>query len=384
MEITLKPRGNVWSFSFYMPDGERKRLSTGLNCKTVPEEVARAEALKKVRDLMQGTYAETPAGNLTTTLGAALDAMWHTEWKHQKSARETNYRVLRLRRLPIAYMPVTEVSSKVLMDYREQRLKEGKKPATINRDLSCIGKVLKYLCQKGELGTMPYVPYLEEDNITERYMEDHEEKLALDWIDRQIAECALRHRLRWQVLKAFLILLLDTGVRMSELLGVSQFNLRRERGSERFADGLWLKHGTTKNGKGRVIPLTDRAAEALKVWLQREEIEKLRSTQPIHKRRNWCIKYWSKVRKANPPLADLNIHKLRHTCASRLLDGDGEEAAVELFEVGQWLGHRDLKTTQRYAHLAKGKLAKGARLLERRAKRTEEGVPECAKDGTKG
>lgn len=40
------------------------------------------------------------------------------------------------------------------------------------------------------------------------------------------------------------------------------------------------------------------------------------------------------------------IHDLRHTAASRLIQN-----GMSLYEVSQMLGHVDVQTTQRYAHL---------------------------------
>ena len=42
----------------------------------------------------------------------------------------------------------------------------------------------------------------------------------------------------------------------------------------------------------------------------------------------------------------VRIHDFRHTCASRLI-----QAGMSLYEVSSILGHSDVQTTQRYAHL---------------------------------
>ena len=41
-----------------------------------------------------------------------------------------------------------------------------------------------------------------------------------------------------------------------------------------------------------------------------------------------------------------NLHDFRHTCASRLIQN-----GLSLYEVASILGHTDVQTTQRYAHL---------------------------------
>jgi integrase len=47
---------------------------------------------------------------------------------------------------------------------------------------------------------------------------------------------------------------------------------------------------------------------------------------------------------------EVTFHCLRHTCASMLMMG-GYGFKLELYEVSRWLGHSDIKVTQRYAHL---------------------------------
>lgn len=57
---------------------------------------------------------------------------------------------------------------------------------------------------------------------------------------------------------------------------------------------------------------------------------------------------WLKIKKrANLP-KEIRPHDLRHTFAS-LLASSGE---VTLFEVQKLLGHKDIRSTERYAHLA--------------------------------
>jgi len=54
-------------------------------------------------------------------------------------------------------------------------------------------------------------------------------------------------------------------------------------------------------------------------------------------------------------LADVRIHDLRHSFASFLVN-----AGRSLYEVQKILGHTQVKTTQRYAHLSQGTLIDAA------------------------
>lgn len=68
--------------------------------------------------------------------------------------------------------------------------------------------------------------------------------------------------------------------------------------------------------------------------------------QPIHPK--------SALRKAG--LSDCRIHTLRHTHASRLIQN-----GMSVYEVREVLGHTDIKTTMRYAHLESRQVTSKAR-----------------------
>ena len=103
-------------------------------------------------------------------------------------------------------------------------------------------------------------------------------------------------------------------------------------------ENVWFKHGTTKNGRGRCVPLTAAAKQALDKmmasrWHNRFDVD-------------WATKRYRKVAD-QVGLHDTTLHTLRHTCASRLV-----QAGVPLYSVMHWLGHSGMNVTQRYAHLS--------------------------------
>ena len=64
-------------------------------------------------------------------------------------------------------------------------------------------------------------------------------------------------------------------------------------------------------------------------------------------------RFWARMR-VQAEIADVRLHDLRHTCASLLVSGG---ASLEM--IGRLLGHTQIGTTQRYAHLIDSPLRAG-------------------------
>jgi len=58
-------------------------------------------------------------------------------------------------------------------------------------------------------------------------------------------------------------------------------------------------------------------------------------------------------------IEDFTYHGLRHTFATRLA-----QSGVDLYKISKLLGHKDIKTTQRYAHHCPESLRDGVEVLE--------------------
>ncbi|WP_349745273.1 tyrosine-type recombinase/integrase [Roseateles cavernae] len=118
-----------------------------------------------------------------------------------------------------------------------------------------------------------------------------------------------------------------TGMRMGELQRV-----------EVQSDCLVL--ADTKNGERRVLPIHPKL-KRLGVLAQ----------LPLASNRSTLQRGFQRARSA-AGLQHIRIHDLRHSAASEMIN-----AEVDLFTVGAVLGHKDPRSTKRYAHLTHGTLA---------------------------
>ncbi len=143
--------------------------------------------------------------------------------------------------------------------------------------------------------------------------------------------------------RALFLLLLRTGIRIGEALGL-RLNDLDIRGRK-----VHLYEGE-KNSMGRVVYLSDDALFAIKLWLRRRDKNKefvfygqSHGHLCYSTGRYLFVKY---LKKAGIDQKGYTVHCLRHTFASELLN-----AGMRLECLQQLLGHQDIEVTRRYARL---------------------------------
>jgi integrase/recombinase XerD len=143
--------------------------------------------------------------------------------------------------------------------------------------------------------------------------------------------------------RALFLLLLRTGIRIGEALGLRLNDLDIKERKVHLYEG-------EKNSMGRVVYLSDDALFAMKLWLRRRNKNKEfifygRSNGHLcySTGRGLFVKY---LKKAGLEQKGYTVHCLRHTFASELLN-----AGMRLECLQQLLGHQDIEVTRRYARL---------------------------------
>ncbi|MCL4322565.1 MAG: site-specific integrase [Deltaproteobacteria bacterium] len=151
-------------------------------------------------------------------------------------------------------------------------------------------------------------------------------------------------------LKPIVITALNTGMRKSEILGLTwdRVDLRNR----------IILLDQTKNGERREIPVNDTLYRALSGIARRLDCEYVfcnRNTlKPFYDFKKPFLKALSKSH-----IIDFRFHDLRHTFASRLV-----MKGIDLTTVKELLGHKDIKMTLRYAHLAPAHIRKAVDVLD--------------------
>lgn len=146
-------------------------------------------------------------------------------------------------------------------------------------------------------------------------------------------------------------------IRLCMLTGARVGEVRQARFEDFNLEHLsWTKPAsTTKQRRVHRVPISDEAAAIVR----QRRIAAVRGSpwlfpgdtpgQPVQEIR----RFWARIQK-EVGIPDVRIHDLRHTFASLLVSGG---ASLEM--IGKLLGHSQMQTTQRYAHLMDSPLRAG-------------------------
>jgi len=246
--------------------------------------------------------------------------------------------------------------------WRTARLKAGKAPSTVNRDLAGLrsaltsARVWKFLAtnplqdvKPSRVDTTGIVRYLNADEETRL----RAALTARDEDRRQSRTTANEwRRARGYAeypdfgtyadhLNPMVLLAMHTGCRRGELFGL------RWRDLNLGAALLTVRSESAKSGKARVIPLNTEIASVLKTWRPSVVSADALVFPGVDGAPLVDVKTAFTQALTAAGIADFRFHDLRHSFASKLV-----QAGIDLNTVRELLGHADLKMTLRYAHLA--------------------------------
>jgi integrase len=275
---------------------------------------------KRVRrsfpSLAEASTYEAEHGTTKSTIGAVLPPLAREFWGGTKDERNA---------LRIADELVDRLG--LITSLRQA----GNSPSTIRTKTTRLSKLLKKASRAHNF-TMPFIEPQKPSQGRLRFLLPEEQELIF-----------ARLRPSERLLATFLV---ETGVRVSEALRLEWREVVRDCSSVTLID--------TKSGRDRTVPLT-RSAQACLGERSFSRVFDGLEYRPFYDA------FVRAVRNAGIPRGDeVVVHTLRHTCASRLVQG-----GLGLRQVQEWLGHSAIQTTLRYAHLAPDSLKAGLEALER-------------------
>ncbi len=211
---------------------------------------------------------------------------------------------------------------------------------TLTRKLFAIRSLFKYLLRKKLIVVNP-TSEIEKMKLPQKqpaYLTESEYRNLIETVKR---EAAPYDRLRDI---AIVLLLLGTGIRLSELVGLTLDRVSLEK------TGRSIKV-RGKGDKERTIPLMGEVVSVLETYLKHrpkvtsDHLFISRRGDTLHPRSVYGLvkKY---LQKSDIQKTKAAVHSLRHTFGTSLMNN-----GVNIVVIQELLGHKKLETTRRYLHI---------------------------------
>ena len=232
-----------------------------------------------------------------------------------------------------------------LLNYLAGLSRQGRKPRSSARLLSCLRQFYQYALREGWLSGDPSA-LIDAPKIGRplpKSLSESEVEALLEAPELEDAE-GMRDRTMLEVLYA-------TGLRVSELVGLRPEQVSLNQGVIRVVG---------KGGKERLVPMGDEAQGWLERFNRSARLELLGARVCAHlfpTRRGQGMTrqaFWYRIKKHAATAGitrTISPHTLRHAFATHLLNHGADLRVVQLL-----LGHSDLSTTQIYTHVARERL----------------------------
>lgn len=271
-----------------------------------------------------------------TLLSHAIETCYTERWTHNKSGEQSYKQAMEAVEI-IGDIPVASINTETIRNYRLSLSKSRKvTQTTINRYMAALRTVIHHTADVNPDIKPPKFRLTKETEQRIITYTKEEELQAINWFKSQ----------KLPEMADLIAALVDTGLRLSEVLGLYKNNLKGNLISE-YRDGS-ITSWDNKGNKPRTILTTRRVSSILSRYPNGFNITK-RSAEYL----------WDKCRKALEFNPDADLHCFRHTCATRLLQG-----GMSLRDVQEWLGHASITTTQRYLHCVPNSKQLGVAILE--------------------
>ena len=285
-------------------------------------------------EMDRGVYVSRKEAE-STTLYDALERFINEYILNLKMVANETRRAKALQKREIATLYMASIRSKHIAEFIKEREDEGVKPNTIRLDLAILSRLFEVAAtdwgmeslsnpvkraRKPKLNggrTRRLQPALGEDEKSEE--------------ERLLEACGERFR---PVVK----FAIETAMRRSEIA-----NLRWENVDQQ---GKTLYLSKTKNMSERTVPLSPAALDILK------NIPRQISGSVFGMSENAITIAMRRARK-EAEITDLTFHDLRHEATSRLF----ENTDLDILEIAEITGHKNLQMLKRYTHLRADRLA---------------------------
>jgi integrase len=241
--------------------------------------------------------------------------------------------------ISIDELKIAELQSKLVL--------AGKPLKTVRNILTALSAALRMACEWKYLEERPRIRHPKDENTRFRFL--------------SLEECGSLERGATKYWLPMILTGRKTGLRIGELCALEREQVDLSRRLIRVDRAVWRGKVSTPKGRVRTIEISANTAEVLRAAIDALPRHTTLVFPNAKGRRRGHAKCDLGLRRCakRAGLEPFGWHVLRHTYASHLV-----MAGVPLPVVQELLGHKDIRVTMRYAHLAPGQRAKAVEHLD--------------------
>ena len=243
-------------------------------------------------------------------------------------------------------LPLVQADRNDVETFVRALMLSGLSPRSVARTVACVRGFYRFLVVEGAIPASPA-----DDVRAPRAWPALPRYLSLDEVDRLLAQPNTERPVGVRD-RALLELLYATGMRVSELVGLSVGDVKLDRG---------VLTCVGKGAKERVVPIgsiavdwVGRYADSVRPLLLKTRISQRLFVNARGGTALSRVGFWKIIKKYGRQAGlaqELSPHMLRHSFATHLL-----ERGADLRVIQTLLGHADLSTTQIYTHILGARL----------------------------
>jgi integrase len=326
--------GKTYSLRYRDPYGKQRQHKIG-DAKAISFEKARqaAEKLRSKVVLGENPADDKKALRQVPTLAEFIRDKYLPHIKLHRRNYQSTISFLNIHIVPqFGALHLDQITSTMISEAHQGMRSKGYALAMANK-LPILFKIMFNLARKVRVqgassNPANEVTLFQANNAKERYLSS-EETVRLHEALAQSENTQLKH---------IVALMLMLGCRKRELLDAKWEHFDMERCNWRIP--------MSKSGKARNIPISAKAMAVLQGLRRWKGCPYVLPNPTTLKPYGNLFCAWDTARK-RAGLPDVRMHDLRHSFASNMVN-----AGQSIYVVGKLLGHSQVKTTQRYAHLS--------------------------------
>ncbi len=352
MAVFKQPGSNNWSYEFNF-NGHRVRKSTKQTNRRVAEQMEAAHKTQLAKGEV-GIETREPVPRLREFRERFLEAI-----KVEKGAATaewyTQLMTIILRDEKLSGLKLDQIDEAAVGRYAETRsrqrtrhkkVKRRVSPATVNRELACLRRLLRLAHEWKLIQRIPRIRLLAGERQREFIINRKDEPNYLAACPGPLADVA-----------AFLI---DTGFRVGEACSLEWAQVQLDPADGSQCGFVTVLGSKAKSKRARSVPLTARAAGILK------RLKPPKATGYVFRDADGAglvetslAHTHKRVRELLKMPTEFVLHTLRHSFGTRLGEG-----GADAFTIMRLMGHSSVTTSQRYVHPTPETLERAMRKME--------------------